>query len=58
MAIKSNFPHRKSVSVTEEMQARISAVVESRSMTEPYVLRDLIEGGLSAWESSQEGDKT
>ena len=57
MATKSNFPHRKSVSVTNEMQDRITAVVDARSMTEPYILREILEAGLTALELLQNPDR-
>lgn len=53
MTINSNFPHRKSFGITEEMAVRLAEVVEHRSMTESYVMRDLLDSGLDSWKEAQ-----
>lgn len=50
----TDYPIRKNLGITQDMAVRLAEASEQRSMKEPTLMRELLEDGLTEWESAQE----
>ncbi len=49
----SDFPYRKNIGLTQEMAERLAFASDKRAKSEPYLIREFLEVGLTDWEAAQ-----
>lgn len=47
-----DYPYRKNVGFTQEQAERLANAVDKRAKSEPYLIREFFEDGLSSWEAA------
>jgi predicted DNA-binding protein len=50
----SDYPYRKNVGLTQEIAERLAFAADARAKSEPYLIREFLEVGLSSWEAAQQ----
>lgn len=49
-----NYPIRKFVGIDEQTAVRLAEAAEKRAKSEPFLMREFLEVGLSSWEAAQQ----